>query len=308
MKRGIFIGRFQPFQLGHLCVVEQMEGAEDLDELIIGIGTSQVGHTAYNPFTSQEREEMIRRSLGDVEKPYHLVEIPDINDFPRWIPHVESLTPKFHVVYVGEDSITAKLFREADYEVRVFDRSVDPSGRVSGTEIRQLMATGGNWKDYVPQGAAEFISEIKGAERVRELYGRFMNPSVTTDIVIDYKDQGIALIERKNEPFKGFWALPGGFLDAAKESARTGAAREAREETGLNIQSEDLTLLGVYSDPGRDPRGPTVSIAYYVKVAEGELRAGDDASKAKPFKQIPSQLAFDHHKILRDYFKVAKGK
>ncbi len=305
MKRGIFIGRFQPFHVGHECVVRQMERAEDLDELVIGIGTSQISKTAYNPFTAEEREEMIKRSLGTLRKPYHIVKIPDINDYPRWVSHVISLTHEFEfqVVYAG-NTIVKKLFEDKGYEVR----AATQERMVSATEIRQLMVTGGNWKDYVPEGVAQVISEIDGVKRLRDISGKYMNPAVTVDIVISYKDQGIVLIRRKNEPYKDFWALPGGFLDAANESAAMAAAREANEETGLDIKIWELTLLGIYSNPGRDPRGPTVSVAYYTHVNEGEIKAGDDASGAKVFKNIPQNMAFDHRQILNDYFKITGRK
>ncbi len=122
-------------------------------------------------------------------------------------------------------------------------------------------------------------------------------PLLTVDAVIA-KDGGFVLIRRKNEPFKGCWALPGGFVERG-ETVEDATRREAREETGLDI--ELLALLGVYSDPKRDPRGHTVSVVYIAKPVGGELQAADDAAEAGIFRpEDDPDLAFDHAVILND--------
>ena len=123
-------------------------------------------------------------------------------------------------------------------------------------------------------------------------------PLLTVDAVIELPDGRIVLIERQNEP--SGWALPGGFVDIG-ETVEAAVWREAREETGLDIELHGV--LGVYSDPGRDPRGHTASVVF-VATAEGEPRGGDDAGDAQAFalSQLPP-LAFDHAVILDDYRK-----
>jgi len=123
-------------------------------------------------------------------------------------------------------------------------------------------------------------------------------PALTVDIIIEYQ-QKIVLIRRKNDPFKGNYALPGGFVEVG-ETLEDAAKREAKEETGLDIEIKEL--VGIYSDPGRDPRGHTVS-ACYLAAGSGALSAGTDAADAVLFApdQIP-KLAFDHDRMIADAF------
>jgi len=126
-----------------------------------------------------------------------------------------------------------------------------------------------------------------------------LNPLPTVDIVLVRPGQGVLLVARRNPP-RG-WALPGGFIDYG-ESAEDAAVREAREETGLEVR---LTgLLGVYSDPGRDPRFHTLSVVFTAEADETAVPlAGDDAGQARffPLGALPSDMAFDHHRILADF-------
>ncbi len=124
------------------------------------------------------------------------------------------------------------------------------------------------------------------------------NPFPTVDIIIELKGRGIVLIQRKNPPFG--WALPGGFVDYG-ESLEEAAAREAKEETSL-----DVTLVRqfhTYSDPSRDSRQHNISTVFIAE-AEGDPIAADDASEVGIFTQenLPAELAFDHDRILKDYF------
>jgi 8-oxo-dGTP diphosphatase len=122
-------------------------------------------------------------------------------------------------------------------------------------------------------------------------------PALTVDVIVKDGDR-VLLVKRKNHPFKGKWALVGGFVEYG-EKVEEAAKRECREETGLEVELE--RLVGVYSDPNRDPRGHVVSICFLARVVGGKLKAGSDALEAKFFKKIPwNELAFDHAQILKD--------
>jgi len=132
-------------------------------------------------------------------------------------------------------------------------------------------------------------------------------PSVTTDIVLLAEQEdglSVLLIRRKGEPFAGQWALPGGFLDEG-ETLQACAARELKEETG--VVAPDLMLVGAYGDPGRDPRGWTVSIAFRAQVAAADVApvAGDDAAEVGWFAidALPG-LAFDHGRIVAEALRA----
>ncbi len=129
-------------------------------------------------------------------------------------------------------------------------------------------------------------------------FKKYRNPVPTVDIIIESGEDSI-LIQRKNPPYG--WAIPGGFVDYS-ESVERAAVREAKEETSLDVKL--VHLLGVYSDPNRDPRQHTISTVF-VASANGKPVAGDDAKQVRRFtkKNFPSTLAFDHKKILEDYFR-----
>jgi 8-oxo-dGTP diphosphatase len=127
---------------------------------------------------------------------------------------------------------------------------------------------------------------------------RPVTPLLAVDCVVFNAKGEVLLIERKNPPFKGHLALPGGFVDVG-ETVEAACRRELMEETG--VKAGRLKLLGVYSDPARDPRGHTVSVVFVARVRSRTVRAGDDAAAAQwvsDWRKLP--LAFDHAKILSD--------
>lgn len=138
---------------------------------------------------------------------------------------------------------------------------------------------------------------------------KYPRPSVTTDCVIfgyEGNTLKVLLIERGNEPFKGYWAFPGGFLNM-EESAEEGAKRELYEETGL--KDAVIKQFHTYTDPDRDPRGRVISIAFYALIQISEVKGGDDAAQARWFAidEVPA-LAFDHDQMLQDALAKLKSQ
>lgn len=283
--KGLFIGRFQPMHLGHASVIEK--AFAELDSLIIGVGSSEKHHAAENPFTYEERKTMIESSVSGN---YKIVPIPDINDYSKWVSHVETLAGNFDVVYSG-NAIVSDLFTKKGYAIKKITEEM----YISSSIIRDMMARGADWKKFTPKGVSEFIEKIDGVERVRKLTKNYLNPVPAVDIIIKY-NRGIVLIKKKD----GRIALPGGFEEFG-ESVENAVVREAKEETSLDVKLE--RLLGVYSDPKRDSRTHVISITYITE-GHGELKGGDDAKEAfvVPLEDaLKMKLGYDHNKILNEY-------
>lgn len=133
--------------------------------------------------------------------------------------------------------------------------------------------------------------------------GEHKVPALAVDSVVTNENQ-IVLVKRKNPPYEGQWALPGGFVKEGEKTTEA-AKREAQEETNLRITIDNL--VGVYSDPTRDPRGHVVSVTYSGSIIGGELKSLTDAEETRFFNlnDLPN-LAFDHEQIIQDYIEALK--
>jgi nicotinamide-nucleotide adenylyltransferase len=166
--RGFFIGRFQPYHLGHHEIVKEI--VNEVEELIIGIGSAQESHTIENPFTAGERILMVSRALDEIDpelrKRVYIIPLEDIYRNALWVSHVRSMVPPFQVVF-SNNPLVIRLFKEAGFEVRktkLYNRRF-----LQGREIRRLMIEGGDWERYVPKAVADVIREIGGVERLRDI-------------------------------------------------------------------------------------------------------------------------------------------
>jgi nicotinamide-nucleotide adenylyltransferase len=165
--RALFVGRFQPFHKGHLYAIETI--LEEVDELIVVVGSAQMSHEHDNPFTAGERLEMIRNAMNEAEIPparYMLIPIPDAPAHRVWVSQVESQTPRFDVVYTNQ-SLTRRLLVEAGYDVRGIELHM--RDRYEATEIRERILNGKDWRDLVPPSVYELVKEIDGEGRIRDL-------------------------------------------------------------------------------------------------------------------------------------------
>jgi nicotinamide-nucleotide adenylyltransferase len=166
-KRGLYVGRFQPFHLGHLSAIKEV--LKEVEELVIVIGSAQYSHNFNNPFTAGERLVMVRTALeecGVDSKRVWIVPVPDVHLHMMWVSSVEGYTPHFDIVYSNEP-LTRRLFMESSYKVkpiRLFERK-----EYSSTEIREKMLKGQNWEKLVPKSVATFIKEIDGLNRLKDL-------------------------------------------------------------------------------------------------------------------------------------------
>ncbi len=167
VSRGLYVGRFQPFHLGHLDAINYV--LKKIDELVIVIGSAQYSHNGKNPFTAGERLVMVRSALLEANVDYSklwIVPVPDVHLHMLWVSAVEGYTPKFNMLYSNEP-LTRRLFAEAGYQVKnipLFDRK-----QYMSTIVREKIAEGDSWKELVPKSVADFVLEIDGVNRLREL-------------------------------------------------------------------------------------------------------------------------------------------
>lgn len=167
VNRGLYVGRFQPFHLGHLDAIKNV--LKEVDEIVIVIGSAQYSHNSNNPFTAGERLVMVRQALNEAKldaSRVWVVPVPDVHLHMMWVANVEGYTPRFNVVFSNEP-LTRRLFIEKGYQVQslpFFER-----GLYSSTIVREKMLNGESWKALVPKSIASFIIEIDGVNRLREL-------------------------------------------------------------------------------------------------------------------------------------------
>ena len=165
--RGILIGRMQPVHNGHMEVIKQI--LNEVDEIIIGIGSAQASHELKDPFTAGERIVMMSQALAEKDidpSRYYIIPMQDINFNAIWASHVKMLTPPFNIVYSG-NPLVKQLFSEEGYEVRqppLYDRL-----HLSGSEVRRRILNDEDWQELVPKATVDLIREINGVERLKNL-------------------------------------------------------------------------------------------------------------------------------------------
>jgi len=172
LTTGLYLGRFQPVHKGHLLSIKNILG--EVDDLIIVVGSALKSFSLENPFTAGERIEMLRRALAEEDIPMSKVlvlAVPDTlppNYHGIYVSQVETYCPRFHLVYT-RNPLVRTLFEQEGYEVRQhreFERN-----KYWGTTIRDGMLQGGGWQGRVPQSVVDYIKEIGGVERIRQLAG-----------------------------------------------------------------------------------------------------------------------------------------
>jgi len=162
---GLLIGRFQPFHLGHLEAVNF--ALSKVEQLYIGIGSSNKSHQLRNPFTVEERKQMILSSLDEnIIKRVSIYEIPDLDDHSKWVSSVDEIIPEYDIVFSNDD-FTHSLYEKKENEV--IPVVLKSRSNLSGTNIRRLIQTDGDWRDLVPNGTKNILLKNDVKNRLRDL-------------------------------------------------------------------------------------------------------------------------------------------
>ncbi len=167
MATALFIGRFQPFHKAHLKDIKNI--LKKCDDVVIAIGSSQHSDTKDNPFSAEERIEMVEDVLisEDIGN-YTIFPIPDIGNDKRWIEELISLVPKFNVVYTGNDWTENCFKKYRKKKFKVIKIKLIPG--INSTTIRDKILKGENWEELVPEKVVEFIERVKGVERIKKIF------------------------------------------------------------------------------------------------------------------------------------------
>ena len=162
---GLLIGRFQPFHLGHLEAVNF--ALDKVENLWIGIGSSNKYNEKKNPFSADERRKMITLSVDDsITTRIKIFDIPDVGDHEKWTYSIDKIVPEYNLVF-SNDEFTKTLFEKR--EMNVVPVVLKDRGKFSGTNIRELIADDKNWQDLVPQGTRKVLDNLNAKERLKDL-------------------------------------------------------------------------------------------------------------------------------------------
>jgi len=162
---GLLIGRFQPFHLGHLKALKF--ALSKVDKLWVGLGSSNKPLQKNNPFSTEERKDMILSSIDESMKSrIQIYFIPDLENHIKWIKLIDKLVPKFDIIFTN-DELTKYLYSKRDIEVLPIpfvNRNI-----LSGTNIRDMIISDQKWDEYVPEGTRNFLNKINAKERLKIL-------------------------------------------------------------------------------------------------------------------------------------------
>jgi len=330
----VFIGRFQPFHIAHLRVIEQ--ALAQARAVIVLIGSSRQPRNLRNPFTVEERMTMMRASLPEaVRDRVHLQPLEDClyND-DVWVRNVQEGVQ----AVVGRQTAAPAAPRiglighmkdESSYYLRLFPQwdsvPVENIDAISATPLRDRYLLGKLPEPrFFPEGAWRFLEGFMATEAYADLRaeaefiakyrsawdGAPYPPTFVTVDALVIQAGHILLVERKARPGMGLWALPGGFLDP-KETLLAACIRELREETRLKVPEPVLkgAIKGqqVFDDPYRSARGRTITHAFHFHLKPTDttlprVKGGDDARAAfwVPLSEVvPEKLFEDHYHIIR---------
>jgi len=329
----VFIGRFEPFHLGHLAILQRALALSQ--RVVVLVGSAEAPRTAKNPWTYAERVVMIQAALGADAKRVAMLPLRDhlYND-NAWLAEAQA-----QVASVAGDAKSIALFGfskdASSYYLRAFPQweLVDAASvpLLSATELRRHLFSEEPGalrliEANVPGPVFEIIDAFRKTEAYRQTLDEFRHVEgyraawahapyppvfVTVDAVVAHSGH-VLLVKRKAQPGKGLWALPGGFVGQG-ETLRDAALRELREETRLKIPAPvlrgSLRSEAVFDHPDRSLRGRTITHAFYFEFPSGELppvRGADDAARARwiPISEAQTMRAslFEDHFFILEHF------
>lgn len=333
----VFIGRFQPFHLGHKRVVEL--ALKQADKVLILVGSCYQPRTVKNPFNYDERRTMIEQNMEPTEIGH--ITVRPLRDYmyndSKWLSQVQDVVgvltqqlgskPKVGIIGYDKDNSSWYLTAFPQWDFVNVGRNYEET--IDATSIRDLWLTGQSpnftsgvlrtdvhnfmYKKFPKKEYERLQREDKLIKQVKSEKAVYKYPIIdhTVDAVI-IQSGHVLLIKRKSAPGEGLWAIPGGYLKD-DESVRSGMIRELREETKLKVP--EPVLVGsiraekVFDAVGRSLRGRIVTSAFLIELAPGPLpvvKGMDDAKKAKwvplsEFEKMEEQMFEDHHHII-SYF------
>lgn len=324
---GVFIGRFQPFHLGHVSVINA--ALEHSKHVVVLVGSADEARSAYNPFTFQERKKMILNHF-----PNNVLVLP-IYDYPynntKWITGVQDAVHEA-IDFFNINNANIGLFGHSkdhtSYYLKMFPQwgsmEVPNYNDVSATPIREDFFAQKKIEN-IPQSTIDFLDEFYNSsiyknltdefKYYREYRKQFENlkypPIFTTVDAVVIQSGHVLMIERRSRPGKGLWALPGGFLNA-NEKIEDARIRELIEETKINVP--ELVLRGsivcekIFDNPHRSSRGRVITHAAMFKLKENtkfpKVKGADDAKRAKwiALSDIRRDQCFEDHAAIIETF------
>jgi bifunctional NMN adenylyltransferase/nudix hydrolase len=323
----VFIGRFEPFHLGHNMILQ--EGLTLAEKVIVVLGSHKKAPTSKNPWTSDEREQMIRVTLTPEQNAR--VEFIPIRDYlyqeNNWIVEIQQKVADY-TEYSDNVKLIGHKSDRSSYYMNLFPQWGEPIDfktdvPTHATDIRNLYFTlDAGFKKFVHPKTAEFMVEFQKTAQFERLKAEFdhinqykeewrgapFSPTfVTTDAIV-IKSGHVLVVRRKGALGKGLIALPGGFLNQ-HEFIVDGCVRELREETGIKVNAADLmkSIEGehVFDAPGRSLRGRTITHGFYFDLGSGLLpmvKGADDADKAwwMPLSEFQTR----EEEFFEDHFHV----
>lgn len=328
----VLIGRFQPFHNAHLEIIKRATALTD--NLVIITGSANQPRTYKNPFTSTEREQMIKAATGGLTLKIHIESNPDtIYNDQAWAVRIQSIVSRYRILgtrtaIIGhkkdDSSFYLDMFPQWEY---VDVEEIEPLSAVNIRDLYFRRDANMNFiKAVVPQTTfvyldafkdtpeyEQIIKEREFVENYKKQYASLPYPPIfsTADTVV-IQSGHVLLIKRRAEPGKGLWAMPGGYVNAnTDKSVEDAAIRELREETMIKVPAPvlrgNIVRSKVFDAIDRSPRGRIITHAFFIQLPDGELpkvKGSDDAEKARwvPIADIKPEECFeDHYEILQHF-------